>query len=186
MCNFFSFISNGRGKVSFADAKLRTDPEFIKNFEPDSHTSLAAHFYKSAAADDQVNKFEFLNGEFVVDQINVADDTEQVKKWCLNFVGGDAFKEICLAAVKQNGLALQFVKEQTEELCLAAVKQNGLALQFVKEQTEELCLAEVKQNGLALQFVKEQTEEICLAAVKQNGWALGFVKDQTKIAKSLK
>jgi len=40
---------------------------------------------------------------------------------------------MCLAAVRQNGLALQYVKEQIEEICLAAVKQNGLALQYVKE-----------------------------------------------------
>ena len=38
-----------------------------------------------------------------------------------------------LAAVKQNGYALQYVSEQTEEICLAAVKQDGYALQYVSE-----------------------------------------------------
>ena len=38
-----------------------------------------------------------------------------------------------LEAVKQNGYALQYVKEQTEEICLEAVKQDGYALQFVDE-----------------------------------------------------
>ena len=41
--------------------------------------------------------------------------------------------EECLAAVKQNGYTLQYVKEQTEEICLAAVKRNGYALQYVKD-----------------------------------------------------
>ena len=41
----------------------------------------------------------------------------------------------CLEAVKQNGYALGYVKEQTHEICLEAVKQNGKALEYVKEQT---------------------------------------------------
>lgn len=38
-------------------------------------------------------------------------------------------------AVTQDGLALQFVEEQTLIICLAAVMQNGLALQYVKDHT---------------------------------------------------
>jgi hypothetical protein len=38
-----------------------------------------------------------------------------------------------LAAVKQNGYALQYVREQTPAICLAAVKQNGDALWFVRD-----------------------------------------------------
>ena len=52
---------------------------------------------------------------------------------------------------------------------LEMVKQDGYALQFVKEQTPELCMAAVQQNGWALQFVEEQTPEVCMAAVKQEG-----------------
>ena len=46
---------------------------------------------------------------------------------------------------------------QTLEICLAAVKQNGYALRFVKEQTPEICLAAVEEDSGALQYVKEQT-----------------------------
>ena len=49
-----------------------------------------------------------------------------------------------------------FAKEQTVELCLAAVQQNGLALQYIKEQTLELCLAAVKQNNHALKLVWDE------------------------------
>ena len=100
------------------------------------------------------------------------------------FILGEA-KEIytdlnlCLEAVKYNGLVLHHIKEQTLEICLEAVKQNGYALQFVKEQTPEICMEAVKKNGIALQFVKEQTPEICIEAVKQNGYALQYVKEQT-------
>lgn len=48
------------------------------------------------------------------------------------------------------------------------VQQNGLALQYVENQTPEICLAAVRKNGRALQHVKNQTPEICLAAVRQN------------------
>ena len=34
-------------------------------------------------------------------------------------------KDYCMAAVQQNGLALEYVKDQTPELCMAAVQQNG-------------------------------------------------------------
>lgn len=33
--------------------------------------------------------------------------------------------------VEQNGLALRHVRDQTPEICLAAVKQHDLALQFI-------------------------------------------------------
>ena len=49
--------------------------------------------------------------------------------------------ETDLQEVKQDGLALEFVKEQTHELCLVAVQQDGQALEIVKKQTPELCLA---------------------------------------------
>ncbi len=87
---------------------------------------------------------------------------------------------MCMEAVKQNGLQLEFVEQQLPKICLAAVQQNGLALEFVEYQTEFLCLEAVKQNGLALEFVEEQTDEICMEAVKQNGLALEFVEYQTQ------
>ena len=43
-----------------------------------------------------------------------------------------------LEAVKQNGKALQFVKNQTLEICLEAVKQNGESLEYVKNKTYEM------------------------------------------------
>jgi len=88
--------------------------------------------------------------------------------------------EICKLAVQQHGMALQYVKKQTEEICKLAVQQNGLAIQFVKEQTEELCKLAVQQNGESLYYVKEQTEELCKLAVQQNGWSLYYVKEQTE------
>ena len=44
-------------------------------------------------------------------------------------------KKYCLKAVKRDGDALRYVKEQTADICMEAVKQNGDALRYVKEQT---------------------------------------------------
>ena len=87
----------------------------------------------------------------------------------------------CLEAVKQNGLVLRWVENQTPDICLEAVKEDGYALRFVKEQTPEICLQAVKQYGLALEYVKEQTHEICLEAVKEDGLALKYVINQTPL-----
>jgi hypothetical protein len=39
-----------------------------------------------------------------------------------------------MAAVKQNGDALRYVREQSPEICMAAVKQNGDTLQYVRDK----------------------------------------------------
>ena len=79
---------------------------------------------------------------------------EELRQKQIDLVGFNCYDENdCLEAVKQDGHALQFVKEQTPEICLEAVKQNGLALQYVIEQTPEICLEAVRQDGLALKYV---------------------------------
>jgi len=51
---------------------------------------------------------------------------------------------------------LEIVKIQTPEICLEAVKQDGMALQHAKIQTPEICLEAVKENKEAIKFVKEE------------------------------
>lgn len=51
---------------------------------------------------------------------------------------------------------------------LEAVKQNGLALEYIENQTDEICMEAVKQNCWALQFVKNQTHKIILEASKRD------------------
>lgn len=69
--------------------------------------------------------------------------------------------ELCKIAIKTNGLALKFVKNQTEELCSLAVERDCWALQYVKVQTEDICKMAVRQNYWTIQYVKNQTEDIC-------------------------
>lgn len=67
--------------------------------------------------------------------------------------------EETMAAVKQDGEALRYFKNQTPELCMAAVKQDCLALRLVKDQTPELCMAAVEQDGEAIKFVDKSIFE---------------------------
>ena len=76
--------------------------------------------------------------------------------------------EYCLVAVKENGYALEYVKEQTPEICLEAVKEDGHVLQYVKEQTFEICLEAIKETGFAFEYVKEQTPLITHYLKKYN------------------
>lgn len=82
------------------------------------------------------------------------------------------FREI----IKNNGLAIRFIHNQTKFLSKLAVRQNGLALQYINDQTHDICIEAVKQNGLALQYVKNQTHDICIEAIKQNNDAVQYVK----------
>ena len=43
----------------------------------------------------------------------------------------------------------------TEAESLEAVKQDGYALEYVKEQTEAICLEAVMEDGDALKYVRE-------------------------------
>jgi hypothetical protein len=59
----------------------------------------------------------------------------------------------------------KYIQSEYDELCMAAVKQNGLAIKYVPCQTREICLTAIHQNPYALQFVKEQTIELCYQAL---------------------
>ena len=86
--------------------------------------------------------------------------------------------EIILAAVQQNGLALEYAKEQNHEICLAAVKQNGWALKDVKNQTADICLAAIKENGCAVEYVQNPTKELYVDAVNSNIKALQHITNK--------
>ena len=58
---------------------------------------------------------------------------------------------------------------------LSILREDGLRLMDIEEQTPQLCMAAVQQNGLALEYVKNQTREICLTALQQNGFAIAYV-----------
>lgn len=52
---------------------------------------------------------------------------------------------------------MNFPEDQSREACLAAVQQNGWALQCVKEQTEEIIQVAVSRNTYAINFIRNPT-----------------------------
>jgi hypothetical protein len=89
-------------------------------------------------------------------------------------------EEICLEAVRRNGLLLKYVRQQTDAICLAAVQTTGLALYWVRNRTPALCLVAVQNDSYALQYVPEQTEALRLIAVQRNGHALRLMENQSE------
>lgn len=75
--------------------------------------------------------------------------------------------------VYDDGLCLEHIANanQTHDICMFAVRQNGRALQFVKDKTPDIVIEALKQNGRAIQFLEkhDQTKDLCMLAVKQNG-----------------
>jgi hypothetical protein len=83
----------------------------------------------------------------------------------------------CIVFVSRDGLLLRFVRNQTDAIRLAAVQQNGMAIQFVPwmDQSDAINLVAVQQNGMALQFICNQKPIIFITACHQNELALQFV-----------
>lgn len=128
----------------------------------------------------------------------------------LNYLKNPPTFEMCLAAVKNNGVALQFIKqtypyELLVELYTAAVNQNPWAIKFITNSIDiyhKLCLIALKKSALVikviieptddmvhlaletdpelLQYITNQKEEWCLKAVSKCGNVLRHVINQTE------
>lgn len=91
MCQFFSCISNGKGKIRYFDKDIRQQIRDGKlSYSEDSHDSLCSYF-KAEIPLDRANKYEYdpTTGEFTIDQINAVDDngfrlddSKQVEAFC--------------------------------------------------------------------------------------------------------
>lgn len=97
------------------------------------------------------------------------------KKNISDFFDGLDEKTI-IQIIKNNGLLLKYIKNQTNKICLEAVKNNCYAFEYVKNQTEEISLEAIKQNCFLLKYVKNQTKKICLEAIKQNDIVIHYIK----------
>ena len=93
-------------------------------------------------------------------------------------------EDLHISAIKQDGLMLEFVKEEfkTGDLCTLAVEQNSEALKFVPEcfQTNDMCTFAICQDANVFRYVKNQTQELCDLAVKKNCDAFKYVEDSYK------
>lgn len=63
---------------------------------------------------DKINKYEYTNGEFIIDQdnLNRSDLIKAAQNWAVIFSRKKEFENICLEAVRQNGRALGYVNKK--------------------------------------------------------------------------
>lgn len=90
--------------------------------------------------------------------------------------------KFCEPAVRQSGLALEWVQDKTKAMCVAAVKQTPEAFRHVPEELQtdrDLWLTMVSRTGSHLQNAPDVVKEdpmVCLAAVTQFPSAFAWVK----------
>jgi len=103
-------------------------------------------------------------------------------------------QKFMLAAVKQNGYALQYASkdlQKDKEIVLAAVKQYGRTLEYASkdlQKDKEVVLAAVKKSGRGLCYASKELKkdkEIVLAAIKQNGRALRYASEDLQNNKEI-
>ena len=83
MCEFFSCVSDGNGKVFYFDHDVRR--KIIKREldydDTDSHTSIADYFEFKGEKEDTLNKFEY-NPLTKAFRIDTKDDSAKVRSFC--------------------------------------------------------------------------------------------------------
>lgn len=87
--------------------------------------------------------------------------------------------ELCEKAIKANPLALQYIPAnfKTIELCTIAVEIDGMALQFVDNQSVDICIAAVSNNPKSITYAKYQTDDICSIALNKNSYMFTDILD---------
>ena len=108
-------------------------------------------------------------------------------EWCSRYVnivgqrhGPQPFPPIiAMAAIKQNGYAIQYIKNPSEAVQLAAIKGVWAAIKYIKNPSEAVQLAAVKQNGYAIQYIKNPSEAVQLAAIKGVWAAIKYITNPT-------
>ena len=88
-----------------------------------------------------------------------------------------------LAAVNRDGWAIKYITNPSEKVQLAAVKQNGYAIKFIKNPSEKMQLIAVIAYGYAIQYIENPSEKVQLAAVNQDGWAIEYIENPSEAVK---
>ena len=89
-------------------------------------------------------------------------------------------EEVQLEAIRQNGLAIYYIKNPSEQVQLEAVKQCGYFMKFIDNPSEQVQLEAVKQNGYAIRYIDNPSEEVKLEAIKQNGCSIRYIDNPSE------
>ena len=87
---------------------------------------------------------------------------------------------IAMAAVNQNGHAIQYIANPSEAVQQAAVNQDSSAIQYIKNPSEAVQQTAVKQYGLAIQYIANPSEAVQQAAVNQDSSAIQYITNPSE------
>jgi hypothetical protein len=177
MCKFYSLVIT-EGSI-YSDINNHSHSKIIEKFNLERF-DREQNLVKIEAAPKDYNTMEDFS--ITIDQDNIPSwfnlkvESDEILKHIKKY----SLEELQIAAVKQNGLSIQFIKNPSESIQLAAVKQNGLSIQFIKNPSESIQLAAVKQNVYAIQYIENPSESVQLAAVKKYGYAIAHIKNPSE------
>ena len=111
---------------------------------------------------------EFIeNPSIVLKKISVMKDGKSIRFFeC----GNEDLEDIQIRelAVKNNGLAIEFITKPSEDLIFSAIKQNPLSIDLIHNPTEEMCLLAVHINYTAYWKLEKPSEDAFKIAKLQN------------------
>lgn len=143
---------------------LTVPPEEEKSLQQISETRFSS---ETINAEEIYSYKKFLKDDTILPDVKI-----QMKIKDLRVGIFQTDRSTCLAAVKNDGNILQYIKDQfiDEEVCLAAVEQTGYAIESVPLQhmTKKVCLAAIENYYGALDKIplEKIDKEMCLKAVR--------------------
>lgn len=90
--------------------------------------------------------------------------------------------EYKLLAVQNDGHVLGEIADRSYDLCLAAVKQNGFAIQHVERHmhTEHLQRCAIHQDPRAIDVIDQPYESVQLEMVQKHKWSYQYIDKPTR------
>jgi len=143
------------------------------------------NFYKIFSSFDEKKKIIILSTKLPLTNYratNIISDEE--------FTAIIRYYEICLEAVKKNGLLLDKLNEEISNLLFRAVTVNNIP-QLDKDHSHEewaanqKMLQERRENNKRLNDLQFRYLQICIEAVRQNTGVLEYIKNMFRFYKSI-
>jgi thiol-disulfide isomerase/thioredoxin len=146
--HYFNGIRNLESMISFLKDKLLVNPQSVKSKKKKKKSKKLSSKGKKLTPKKkvQVKEKKSLKGGTPDDPYDSVRDIGMYE---------DKSKEVVMAAVQKNGLALQYASDEMKndkDVVTAAVQQNGLALEFASEKLKndtDVVTAAVQQDGRA-------------------------------------
>ncbi len=129
---------------------------------------------RSIASDHKDNQVDIAGYSALISKLNQAKPDEPASRESVQL------EAVQLAAVKENGYAIQYIDNPSEEVQLAAIKRNVYSIEYINNPSEAIQLAAVKAKGGAIEYIKNPSEAIQLEAVKRDLYAISYIKNPSE------